>query len=400
MTNTELQMLKVAIVDDEEPLGLALQRILSKLRVQVPDVGVEVAYTCTIFLSGEAFLEGIRGGADFDLLLLDLKLPGLSGLEVLAELNKRRRNMITIMITAYATFETAVQATKLGGYDFLAKPFTPEELRYTVRKATNQLIINREARRLAEETRRVRFNFISVLSHELKAPINAIEGYLKILRQDEPLERQHMIDRCLIRLDGMRKLIFDLLDLTRIESGQKQRCFTTVDVCAIARTAIELFTPEAAGRGIRITLNADCPVELEADPSEVEIILNNLVSNAVKYNRDGGSVTVALARDGDGVRISVTDTGIGLTPEESAKLFNEFVRIKNEDTIKIMGSGLGLSTVRKLTHLYGGEATVKSRKGVGSTFTVTLHDCFAPDAPPPNETTLTEPTGPSSYVEP
>jgi signal transduction histidine kinase len=281
MTKTELQTLKVAIVDDEEPLGLALHRILSKLRVQVPDVGIDVAYAPTNFLTGELLLESITAGAEYDLLLLDLKLPGMSGLEVLAELNKQRRNIITVMITAYATFETAVQATKLGGYDFLAKPFTPEELRYTVRKATNQLIINREARRLAEEKRQVRFNFISVLSHELKAPINAIEGYLKILRQDEPPERQHMIDRSLIRLDGMRKLIFDLRDLTRIESGQKQRCFSTVDVRAAARTAIELFLPEASGRNIEIALKANGPVELEADPNEVEIILNNLISNAV-----------------------------------------------------------------------------------------------------------------------
>jgi two-component system, sensor histidine kinase and response regulator len=406
MTKTELQTLKVAIVDDEEPLGLALHRILSKLRVQVPDVGIDVAYAPTNFLTGELLLESVAAGTEYDLLLLDLKLPGMSGLEVLAELNKQRRNIITVMITAYATFETAVQATKLGGYDFLAKPFTPEELRYTVRKATNQLIINREARRLAEEKRQVRFNFISVLSHELKAPINAIEGYLKILRQDEPPERLHMIDRSLIRLDGMRKLIFDLLDLTRIESGQKQRCFSTVDVRACAKAAIELFLPEAAGRNIEITLKADGPVELEADPNEVEIILNNLISNAVKYNRDGGSVTVGLVRDGNGVRITVTDTGIGLTPAESAKLFNEFVRIKNEDTLKIMGSGLGLSTVRKLAHLYGGEASVKSKKGSGSTFTVTLHDCFAPDAPaapaapdtanPSIGTTLTAPAGAAS----
>ncbi len=93
------------------------------------------------------------------------------------------------MITAYATFETAVQATKLGAYDFLPKPFSPDELRYAVRKATDQLILSREARRLAEEKRQVRFNFISVLAHELKAPLNAIEGYLKILQTDETPER-------------------------------------------------------------------------------------------------------------------------------------------------------------------------------------------------------------------
>ena len=312
---------------------------------------------------------------------MDLKLPGMSGLDILQRLKEQGRGILAIMITAYATFETAVQATKLGAYDFLPKPFSPEELRYAVRKATSQLIISREARRLAEEKRQVRFNFISVLSHELKAPINAIEGYLKILQTDEPPERLPMIERSLVRLDGMRKLIFDLLDLTRIESGQKQRELLPIDVRATAQTAIDMFAAEAAGRSVTITLRAPEPVEMVADPSELEIILNNLVSNAVKYNKEGGSATLSLERKDRGkdgpVKIQVADTGIGMTPEESAKLFQEFMRIKNEETYKILGSGLGLSTVRKLAQLYGGDATVKSEKGKGSIFTVTLHDANA-----------------------
>jgi signal transduction histidine kinase len=231
---------------------------------------------------------------------------------------------------------------------------------------------------LAEEKHQVRFNFISVLSHELKAPINAIEGYLKILRIEEAPERQHMVDRCIVRLDGMRKLIFDLLDLTRIESGQKQRNFSLVDLRTVAMTAIETLAPEAKGRSINMKLNVDGPVSLVADPAEMEIILNNLVSNAVKYNREGGTVTVTLSRDGETARIAVSDTGIGMTPEESAKLFHEFVRIKNEDTLKVTGSGLGLSTVRKLAQMYRGDATVKSKRGSGSVFTVTLHDAALP----------------------
>jgi signal transduction histidine kinase len=227
---------------------------------------------------------------------------------------------------------------------------------------------------LAEEERQVRFNFISVLSHELKAPLNAIEGYLKLLQEDEAPEQRQMIDRSLIRLDGMRKLIFDLLDLTRIESGQKARQFAQVDVAAVAKRAMDLFATEAADRSIKIILDAPQPVTMTADAGELDIVLNNLISNAVKYNRDGGSVTVKLGRRDDTVKIQVTDTGIGLTPEEKAKLFNEFVRIKNEDTFKILGSGLGLSTVRKLASMYGGEATVDSEKDVGSTFTVTLKD--------------------------
>jgi two-component system, sensor histidine kinase and response regulator len=297
---TGKQVLRVAMVDDEEPLCLAVIRILNKYQVHVDDVGVDVTYATTHFGSGEQFFEELDKGAEFDLLLVDLKLPGMSGLDILNRLPDHGRAILAIMITAYATFETAVQATKLGAYDFLPKPFSPEELRYAVRKATDQLIISREARRLAEEKRQVRFNFISVLSHELKAPINAIEGYLKILQADEPPERLPMIERSLVRLDGMRKLIFDLLDLTRIESGQKQRQLRQVDVPAAAKAAIETFAAEAAGRGITITLRAPEPIEMIADPSEVEIILNNLVSNAVKYNREGGSVTVVLERKSGG----------------------------------------------------------------------------------------------------
>jgi two-component system, sensor histidine kinase and response regulator len=408
---TDKQVLRVAMVDDEEPLCLAVIRILNKYQVHVDDVGVDVTYDTTRFGSGEQFFEEIDRGTEFDLLLVDLKLPGISGLDILQRLREQGRGILAIMITAYATFETAVQATKLGAYDFLPKPFSPEELRYAVRKATDQLIISREARRLAEEKRQVRFNFISVLSHELKAPINAIEGYLRILQADEPPERLPMIERSLVRLDGMRKLIFDLLDLTRIESGQKQRQLVQVDVRAAAKAAIDLFASEAAGRGVSITLRAPEPVEMVADLSELEIILNNLVSNGVKYNKDGGSVTVMLERkaaaaptaadspddsldDAESgapgsvtgrpgqVKIQVADTGIGMTPEESAKLFQEFMRIKNEETYKILGSGLGLSTVRKLARLYGGDATVKSEKGKGSVFTVTLYDA-EPATPAP-----------------
>ena len=120
-------------------------------------------------------------------------------------------------------------------------------------------------------------------------------------------------------------------------------------------------------------------VTVQADAGEVEIVLNNLVSNAVKYNRDGGRVTVSLRRLGDGVEIAVADTGIGLKPEEAAKLFREFVRIKNEHTVKVLGSGLGLSTVRKIATMYEGDARVESEAGVGSTFTVRLRDAARSD---------------------
>ena len=369
--------LQVVMVDDEEALCQGVRRIIERYKVHVADVLVDAAYTFRYFTSGEDFLVYLSEGGEIDLLLLDLKLPGLGGMDVLDALSSQGREVLTIMITAYATFETAVKATKLGAYDFLAKPFTPDELRYALRKATQQLILSKQARKLAEEKRQVRFNFISVLAHELKAPLNAVEGYLNILRTTEQDQNLTMIERSIVRVDGMKKLIGDLLDLTRIESGQRERIIKRLDLHELARGSMELFAVDAERRGITMELDADEGIELLADAGEAEIVFNNLVSNAVKYNRDGGHVTIVIRRKGDAVRLAVSDTGIGLSPEEAGKLFREFTRIKNEHTVKILGSGLGLSTVRKIANMYDGEATVKSAPGVGSTFTVTLHDAPA-----------------------
>jgi signal transduction histidine kinase len=313
--------------------------------------------------------------------------------------------MLTIMITAYASLETAVTATKRGAWDFLAKPFTPEELKNTVRKAASRLILTRQARKLADEKRKVRFQFISVLAHELKSPLAAIEGYLHLIKDhtagESVIAYDQIIDRSLVRLDGMRKMIVDLLDMTCIESGEKQRDLTEVDIVAAARRAIDANIPEARSRGITITLHTPTPCFMTADSGELDIILNNLVSNAVKYNRDNGRVDIRITRgvaptyaihmglpqlvpctsrgpllgtprEDERVTLSVSDTGIGLTPDEAGRLFNDFVRIKNEKTKHILGSGLGLSIVKKLAQLYGGEVSVTSTPDEGSIFTVRL----------------------------
>ena len=244
--------LQVVMVDDEEALCLGVRRIIEKYNVHVADVLVDVAYAFRYFTSGEDYLAYLADGGEVDLLLLDLKLPGIGGLDVLDAMSSQGREILTIMITAYATFETAVKATKLGAYDFLAKPFTPDELRYALRKATQPVHPQRQARKLAEEKRQIRFNFITVLAHELKAPLNAVEGYLNILRTTEADQNLQMVERSIVRVDGMKKLICDLLDLTRIESGQKQRIFSAWTCASCAKASMELFAVDAERRGITV----------------------------------------------------------------------------------------------------------------------------------------------------
>ena len=372
-----METLQVLIVDDERGIRVSVERVLRKYTVEVPELEREVNFEITQAESGEEALEIIAANPPH-ILLLDNKLPGISGMDVMEKLRPMKLDMQIIVITAYASIETAVYATKQGAFDLLPKPFTPTELRNAVRLAADYLMVSLEARRLAEEQRKVRFQFISVLSHELKAPINAIEGYLKILDTPGMLENEPaskgMIHRCLVRTEYMRKMIFDLLDMTRIESGERARNIETCDFLKLIYDAIDTVRPEADARGIGITLHDEAPVSLEADISELNIILNNLLTNAVKYNRDQGKVDIHLRNEDGQITLSVTDTGIGMTEEESARLFHDFVRIRNTKTENILGSGLGLSTVKKLTHLYQGDITLESEPDVGSTFTVMLKD--------------------------
>jgi len=370
-----MEILRILVADDELGMRLGVARTLRDFTVRVPDVNDEVAFDVDQVESGEQALERIAERAP-DILLLDHKMPGISGLDVLDVVREKYTDMLTIMITAYASIETAVTATKRGAYDFLAKPFTPDELRSTIRKAASRLILGKQARKLAEEKRQVRFQFIRVLGHELKAPLAAVEGYLHMLENPalagNAAAQTEAISRSLIRVEGMRKLIADLLDLTHIESGQRQRQVAVVDLAEVAGAARDMFQAEAAAHQVTIEIHAPAGLSMTGDRGEIEMILNNLISNAIKYNRDGGRVNVRLERQDGRVTIDVADTGIGLTPEEASRLFGEFVRIRNEQTQNILGSGLGLSIVKKLAALYGGEVSVESTPGAGSTFHVVL----------------------------
>jgi len=380
-----MNRLSVLVVDDELGMRKGATRVLERLKVHLPETDDRVAFDVTMADCGEQAWKHMDEQL-FDLLLLDYKLPDTTGLEILEELHNRKTRPMTIMMTAYASLEVAVSATKNGAFDFLAKPFSPEELKSVVTKATRSLIAMQKAQALAEEKRKMRFQFLSVLSHELKAPLAAVEGYLYNLRDHALGEDLSSYDKCiqrsLIRIEGMRKLIFDLLDLTRIESGQKRRELQKVRVFDAIEMAMENVATAAANREIRISFEGDRDIEMTADLNELLIMANNLITNAVKYNKDKGSVTIKLTENDQTISISVSDTGYGMTRDEQAHLFDEFVRIRNDQTRGIEGSGLGLSILKKLSRLYGGDIEVQSESQVGSRFTVVLQK----DAPEENIT--------------
>ncbi|HNW44270.1 MAG TPA: hybrid sensor histidine kinase/response regulator [Elusimicrobiales bacterium] len=375
------QRLDVLIVDDEEGMREGAARSLEGFSVPLPDFGETVAFSVRSAATGGEALEQL-GAKTPDIVLLDYKLPDMTGIDVLTSA-PAAGDFLTIMITAFASLEVAVNATKRGAFDFLAKPFTPEELRATISKAARSIYLHRKARRLEEEKRQVRFEFISVLAHELKSPLAAVEGYMHLMKErmkgPELEAYDSMIERSVVRIGGMRKLVLDLLDLTRLESGKKKRLLEPVDLVKAAGLAIEAVTPLAEAKKVTLELKAPPGLLITADPGEMDMILSNLLTNAVKYNKEGGRAVLELAAGaGGGVSITCSDTGIGMTETELAKLFGEFVRMKNEHTRNIDGSGLGLSILKKVVKLYGGEVRVKSQYGEGSSFELTLKDASVP----------------------
>lgn len=371
------ETLKTLILDDEIGMCIAAERVLKVFETSANEIEAKILFEPTYVNSVNDFNKKFESN-NYNIILLDHKLPDGSGLDLIHKIKEKNPEVIIIMITAYATFETAVQATKEGAYDFLAKPFTPEELRYSIKKAAIQYLLAKRAKEFEEEKRKIRFEFISVLSHELKAPISAVEGYLSILKSDYKTladnDYQNMVDRSLIRLNGMKKLIYDILDLTRIESGTKKRELIKIDIVQIIKSSIELLRFEAADNSITIELLNSDPIFFNADKNEIEIVFNNLISNAIKYNKPGGSVNINLKKTDKYLEIVVADTGIGIAETDLNRLFNDFVRIKNDKTMHIQGSGLGLSTLKKIAELYQGEIKVTSQLGEGTTFNMLLFE--------------------------
>lgn len=370
-----MESLDVLVVDDEFGIRSGITRILKNFTVSYPFMDDDIQFNIIEAATGEEALDIIDKNPPA-VVLLDNKLPGIQGVEVLDYINSNQLDILVIMITSYASLDLAVKATNIGAYDFVPKPFTPQELKASMENVAKHYFLRRMTRKLHKEGKQIRFQFLTVLSHELKAPLNAIEGYLKIMEErqagDSIAAYDKMIERSLSRVKAMRTLILDLLDLTRIESGRKKRELRELDLGLVAKSAIDTMVPMAIQRDVTINFDKSTSIPFIADSEEMEIIFNNLISNAVKYNEEGGTVECKIENLGTEILFVVSDTGVGIAEEDLPKLFREFSRIKTTKTKEISGSGLGLSIVKRIIDLYKGRIEVDSKVGEGTTFLVYL----------------------------
>jgi signal transduction histidine kinase len=239
-----------------------------------------------------------------------------------------------------------------------------------------QLRRERAAYRQAEDADRYKSEFLTTVSHELRTPLNAILGFTEVLLQEieGPLSEGQREDLRMIRASGehLLALFNNVLDFSALASGRMQLNLEDVDVAEVLHEIASLLEGQRQGKPVAITVDVPAFLpEVEADPTRLRQIVMNLGSNALKFTTEG-EVRLSARFNGREVSISVRDTGVGIAEEDLPLLFEEFSQVGGAEFTRPGSSGLGLSIVRQLTRLHGGEIVVDSEHGHGSTFTITL----------------------------
>jgi signal transduction histidine kinase len=355
----------VLVIDDEEGMREGCRHVLGEAGIEV-----EVAGNAALGL------EQLKAVSP-SVVLLDIRMPGMGGLDAIQRILQHDPKIVIIMITGYATIEYTVEAMRNGAFDFLPKPFAPNELRRVVERGLEKHRLLEEMQALRDEKKRLTEYFTSIISHQLRTPIAAVSQYFLVLLDnlagDISDEARHILTRANLRLNELMELIEDWLALAKLDQEKIRREDKPIDLGRILREQIEFLSPLAKERGIQITLDCEAaPGFLRGNERSLGEVVSNLLSNAIKYNREGGRIAVSLRVRGREVLVSVADTGIGIPPEEIPFVFNEFYRVKNDDTRHIRGTGLGLSIVKRIVEAHGGSIQVESERGKGATFTILL----------------------------
>ncbi|MEI8173723.1 MAG: hybrid sensor histidine kinase/response regulator [Deltaproteobacteria bacterium] len=358
--NAKSQKPLILIIDDEEALRDGCRQALEKSGY-------------TVLTAGEG-VEGIKIAREQipDMAFVDLKMPNISGMEIIDILSRDIPDMVLIMITGYASIVSAVEAMQKGAYDYLPKPFTPDQLRALTRRGLDHRNLRIETRRLREEKERMEKSFITFVSHEMRSPLVVIRQYIESLkaiagdRFDKDVTE--IIERCSKRIQGLEEMIEHWLDLSRIEDGTLAQKKDPLNLSSIIARSTEEMAPVCRKKGISLETNIpeNLP-EISGDEESLVRVFTNIIGNATKYTPAGGKITVSAQHDEYYVTASISDTGTGIPQDKLPFIFEPFFRVKGKDE-KHRGSGLGLTFCKKIVESHNGVIEVSSREGEGTIF--------------------------------
>lgn len=383
---------RLLVVDDEE-----------SLRITTAAIFENEGYVVDTASSGDEAIE-LLSQKDYDLVLTDLHMEGGDGLSVLNIIRRQAPLTISVVLTGFASVESAIAALQEGAYDYLVKPCDIETMKHTIRRGVehrrlmlaeqkaradlrqlNQDLEQRIEERTAELTRlnaeladanRAKDVFLATLSHELRTPLTPVVGWIKLLRSGTLDEKSVLQALDAIERNAwlQSRLIDDLLDTSRIATGKLHFEPKATDFNTAVKAAVDTVRTSAAARNIELNVSL-WPVSLivMGEPVRLQQISWNLISNAIKFTDPGGKVNITTRLDGKQAELEVIDTGVGIEPEFLPHVFDRFRQADGSTSRRHGGLGLGLAIADALANLHGGRMQAASGGvGHGATFTFKL----------------------------
>ena len=361
----------ILVVDDDPT-----QRLLCREALEQRGYRVEEAE------DGESGLAAARSVRP-DLILLDVMMPGMDGYAVCREIRAdpdlhRTPIVIVTALEDLGAIETGFTA---GASDFIGKPIVWPLLGYRLQFALRAAAMEFDlvaARDEAEKASRAKSMLLANMGHELRTPLNAIIGFSGHLRdqavaKDWGTQEAEFLDDIYFSGHRLLNTVNDVLEMANLEAGRVQLDESEIDLNRLVPDTVAKFTPLAAEKSLTLDGRAvqDAP-RIVGDHNVFVRILNNMMTNAVNFTDSGGIYIAVMLRDGGDLELSITDTGIGMTPEEAVAILEPFQQADNSLSRKHEGTGLGVSITKALLHLHGGRLEIKSEPDVGTTASIVL----------------------------
>lgn len=366
---------RILIVDDQSLILQAMTLIL------------EPYYTIVTAINGEEGLLAAHANPPPDLILLDIKMPGIDGYEVCSRLkaDQDTRDIPVIFVTALDRKQDEIRGFEVGAVDYVAKPIVQKTLLARVhihlaleeslqKLKENQKIIEARNAEL-DEMNQLKNKFIGIAAHDLRNPIVSILGFTEVLLSEEQLsteDTRRYLGIISAACNKMLDLISDTLDVSVIESGELILNLGIGALADLVNERVQLFEPIATKKNIDIVKQLSYLGDSWFDPSRVAQVLDNLISNAIKFSPHGTEVSVNLEEVGDLVMISIKDQGPGVSDKDKLKIFNRFQKLQNKPTAGESSTGLGLAIVKKIVDVHHGTLMLESEPGKGATFSFAL----------------------------
>ena len=313
---------------------------------------------------------------EVDIILSDVMMPNMSGLDLLRNVKQQQPDLAVILMTGYTDKEVILQALKAGADDFISKPINLLQLRTTVDKVLDKVMMRKELASL-KQVDKLKSDFLGLISHKLKTPTTAISLFVQNIADgiDNPQEESFQRTLGMVKEETLHleNLIQELLYFSNVILQQGRLNLEPIELGRIAHQVASALELAAANRNIELQVDIELPLPpepLTLDRERVTFAIRALLDNAIKFTPEGGAVALTGAISGNLVRLQIRDTGCGIPAEEMPKIFNKFYQIDKDNTGQIRGFGLGLFYARDFIRKMGGRLLLESQPSLGTVATI------------------------------